>query len=112
MREKHSSELLGHLFAEVERAWRDRGDRALVYRLSREHPDLRDELYEFFEDLVLGPRPVADRRILEAETRVRQWLESTGFEMALIAAARGRSRETTTHSTGASDASSVSNPVQ
>jgi len=97
MMEDSSPELLGHLFAEIERAWRDRGDRALVYRLSREHPDLREDLHEFFEDLVLGPRTEADRYVLEAEARVHSWLVSTGFELALAAAVQARSHETTTY---------------
>jgi hypothetical protein len=97
MMEHSNPELLGHLFAEIERAWRDRGDRALVYRLSREHPNLRHDLHEFFEDLVLGPRAEVDRYVLDAETRVHSWLVSTGFDLALAAAVQARSHETTTH---------------
>jgi hypothetical protein len=42
-----------------------------------------EQLYEFFEDLVLGPADQpASKAMIEAEDRIDQWLESTGFDIA------------------------------
>src|SRR5258708_4596198 len=94
---------LGELFAEIEQAWLDRGDCMIVYRLSDQHPEFREFLYEFFEDLVLGPEEAPDSaKLVEAEDRLQQWLESTGFDIARhIAAQPGASSTTTVDSEGA-----------
>jgi hypothetical protein len=89
-------DFLAGLFAQIERAWLDRGDRKIVYQLSQEHPELRDELYEFFEDLVLGPGAVPSPEIYDSEERVHQWLQSSGLQIATTAAtAHARSNERT-----------------
>ena len=78
-------DLLTELFAQLERGWLDNQNRQLVYQLSEEHPDLQEELFEFFEDLVLEAeeQPVPED-VLEAEDRVHQWLLSAGSNIAQI----------------------------
>ena len=76
---------LAELFSQLERGWLDNQNRQLVYQLSGENPDLQEELFEFFEDLVLEAeeQPVAES-VLEAEDRVHQWLLSAGSNIAHI----------------------------
>jgi hypothetical protein len=91
MMEQMNLDVLSQLFAQIERAWFDNRDRTLVYRLSEQHPEFREQLYEFFEDLVLGPEECREPEIIEAEERVSHWLQSTGLKIAATAAARERS---------------------
>ena len=83
---QEADDLLTELFGQIERAWIDHHDRMLVYELSEKHPEFRDQLYEFFEDLVLGPSNQFNREIEEAEDRVHKWLQSSGIEIAKAAA--------------------------
>jgi hypothetical protein len=103
MKEQPTSELVEQLFAEIERAWIDRQDRTTVYKLADKHPEFRDELYEFFEDLVLGPGSEPSRDEREAEVKVADWLRSTGFGLARAAAsevqASGKTTATSTEVT-------------
>ncbi len=97
MKDQMNIDRLGELFAEIEQAWLDHGDRAIVYRLSEQHPEFRELLYEFFDDLVLGPEESLDSpNFVEAEDRVQQWLESTGFDIARQAATQPSTSSTTT----------------
>ena len=70
-------------------------DRTLVYRLAEKHPELREELYEFFEDLILGDSADVVPAIAEAEDRVAQWIRSSGVDVAIAAAKQKRHRTTT-----------------
>ena len=89
---------LGELFAQIERAWLDHHDRRIVHSLSEKYPEFREELCEFFEDLVLGPNKPAEE-ISKAEERVSQWIFSSGFEIATAASALSRSTPQTTGAT-------------
>lgn len=92
-------DLLGQLLGQIERAWIDRRDRMLVYELGERHPELRDHLYEFFEDLVLGPTNEVNAEIEAAENRVHKWLQSSGIEIAKAAAAQEWAMRVTNHPT-------------
>ncbi len=92
---------LSELFAQIERAWLDHRDRRMVRDLSEKYPEFRDELCEFFEDLVLGPGTPTDE-MAKAENRVSEWLSSTGLDIAAAAVTSARSSHgTTTASLGA-----------
>jgi len=86
---------LSELFAQIERAWLDHRDRRMVRDLSEKYPEFRDELCEFFEDLVLGPGTPTDE-MAKAENRVSEWLSSTGLDIAAAAVASARSSHGTT----------------
>ena len=74
---------LAELFARLERGWLDNQNRQLVYQLSEENPELQEELFEFFEDLLLeGEEQPVPQGVLEAEDRVHQWLVSSGSPIA------------------------------
>jgi hypothetical protein len=88
-------DLLSQLFAQIERAWFDDHDRTLVHRLSEEHPEFREQLYEFFEDIVVEPERQPSPEISEAEERVSEWLLSSGLDIGIGAAAQSRSSTTT-----------------
>jgi|SRR5882724_7077537 len=88
MKDTANIEFLIDLLGQVERAWLDRHDRMFVYKLSDKYPEFRDELLEFFEDLVLGSEKQTDRGLLEVEERVHQWLHSTGLDLAKKAASQ------------------------
>jgi hypothetical protein len=100
MKEQLTSELVESLFAEIERAWMDRRDRTIVYKLADLHPDFRDELYEFYEDLVLGASDVSPDDSGTADARVADWLRTTGFSIARAAAAEAQARASTTVAPG------------
>ncbi len=95
MKEQLTSELVESLFAEIERAWMDRRDRTIVYKLADLHPDLRDELYEFYEDLVLGASDGSSDDSGTADARVADWLRTTGFSIARAAAVEAQARAST-----------------
>lgn len=100
MKERLTAELIERLFAEIERAWMDRRDRAIVYKLAELHPDLRDELYEFYEDLVLGASDASSGDAAAVDARVADWLRTTGVGIARAAAAAAQARATTTATPG------------
>ena len=87
MKGDSNHELLSNLCSQIERAWVDDHNRLLVYELGQKHPEFRDELYEFFEDLVLGPG-TATIEIEEAEDRVDLWLQASSLEILRTAAAK------------------------
>ena len=116
MKDSGNIEGLSELFAQVERAWLDNHDRMLIYRLGNEYPEFRDELFEFFEDLVLGSEKQASQDMLEVEERVHQWLQSTGLDIAKAAAAqewakRVTSDPTSSPATTSADVGSASEKV-
>jgi hypothetical protein len=88
MKNNSDRDLLTELFGQIERAWVDRHDRMLVYELSEKYPEFRDQLYEFFEDIVLGPSEEVSSEMEEAEERVHHWLQSSGLDIAKAAAAQ------------------------
>lgn len=98
MKGDSNQELLSNLCSQIERAWVDDHNRLLVYELGQKHPDFRDELYEFFEDLVLGPG-TATIEIEEAEDRVDQWLQASSLEILRTAAAKELAMRGTTGAT-------------
>ncbi len=100
MKEQLTSELIEKLFAEIERAWMDRRDRTTVYKLADLHPELRDELYEFYEDLVLGASDVSSGDSAAADARVASWLGTKGFGIARAAAAEAQAGASTTLTPG------------
>lgn len=107
MTEKTNVELMNRLFGEIENAWRERKDRMVVYRLAQEHPTLRDELYEFFEDLVLGDSDEVSPDVADAEERVARWIQSSGLDIAVATARRERlhTPATTTRRSGVNEPS-------
>jgi len=98
MKGDSNQELLSNLCSQIERAWVDDHNRLLVYELGLKHPEFRDELYEFFEDLVLGPG-TATIEIEEAEDRVDQWLQASSLEILRTAAAKELAMRVTTGAT-------------
>jgi hypothetical protein len=92
-----SPELLEQLFAQIERAWSDHRDRTTVYTLAEAHPELRDDLYEFFEDLVLGAGEPSDE-VRHKEHAIAEWLRTSGLEMARTAAVAAQATGGTTSS--------------
>jgi hypothetical protein len=98
MKGDSNQELLSNLCSQIERAWVDDHNRLLVYELGQNHPEFRDELYEFFEDLVLGPG-TATIEIEEAEDRVDQWLQASSLEILRTAAAKELAMRVTTGAT-------------
>lgn len=97
MTSENEFDTLAELFAQIERAWLDRHDRHMVRDLSEKHPDLREQLYEFFADLVLGDESVgADTA--EADDRISRWLVSSGLDVAAEASVQARSNHETTRS--------------
>jgi hypothetical protein len=109
MTQKINVELMKQLFGEIENAWRNRKDRMLVYQLAEEHPSLRDELYEFFEDLVLGDSDEVSPEVADAEERVARWIQSSGVNIAVEAA---RLERVNTPATTTSRPGDVNDPVQ
>jgi hypothetical protein len=86
MKQNINLDILAELCGRLERAWQDRQDRTLVYKLSDEFPEYREDLHEFFADLILGPDIPSNEKIARAEDRVAQWLGSSAFELAMAAA--------------------------
>ncbi len=104
-------DLLAELLGQIERAWVDRHDRMLVYELSEKHPEFRDQLYEFFEDLVLGPSKDDSIEIEEAEERVHHWLQSSGLDIAKAAAAQEWAMRVTSDPTSSPAATSADDGI-
>ena len=67
----------------IERGWSLNRDSELVHALAAENPDLAEDLYEFFADLVdsEGRIEVPPEALAYAERRVKEWLDSEGHEM-------------------------------
>jgi hypothetical protein len=107
MKSNSDRDLLAELLGQIERAWVDHHDRMLVYELSEEHPEFRDHLYEFFEDLVLGPSKEVSREIEEAEERIHQWLQSSGLDIAKAAAAQEWAMRVTSDQTSSPTETSI-----
>jgi hypothetical protein len=97
MTKQKNLDLLAGLCAQIERAWIDHHDRKLVYQLSELHPELSEELHEFFEDLVLGPVDDPTGEFTNAEQNISQWLQNFGLELA-TAGARGTTSSATSTS--------------
>lgn len=110
MTEQINPELLSELFAQIERAWLDDGDRKLVYKLSEKYPHLREQLYEFFEDLVIEPERDPTVEMIKAEDRVNHWLRSSGINIAMAAAAQARSLTTSSEALADSSCSPSEKP--
>lgn len=83
------------LMEEIESAWTARRDNTLVHELAAKHPDLAEELYLFFADVVGVPEALGDKpeRLGAIAQRIEKWVESEGFTLA--AAARSSATETT-----------------
>jgi hypothetical protein len=66
-----------------ERGWSLNRDSEVVHALAAENPDLAEDLYEFFADLVdsEGGIVVPPEALAYAERRVKEWLDSEGHEM-------------------------------
>jgi hypothetical protein len=96
MEAQTKAQLMNQLFAEIEQGWRRRRDRTLVYRFAETHPELRDELYEFFEDLVVGDMGRVSSETADAEESIAKWIRSSGVDLAIAAAKHERPRTTTT----------------
>jgi hypothetical protein len=110
MNEQINLDMLAELCGQLERAWQDRQDRTLVYELSDQFPQYREDLYEFFEDLILGPAGHSNEKISQAEDRVAQWLGSAAFD--LVVAAAGATPTSPTTQQTASTQTSESEPRQ
>jgi hypothetical protein len=94
-----NSDQLAQLLAKIERAWLDNGDRTLVYQLASAYPECSEELHEFFEDLVLHR---TDRKkedeLAKTEDHLANWLNMSGFDIALSSAASTNNETSTTTS--------------
>jgi hypothetical protein len=71
----------------------------VVYHLAQEYPAVRDELYEFFEDLVLGDGDEVSADVADAEERVAQWIQSSGLDIAAATARHERLHTSATTTT-------------
>ena len=90
-------EKLAELCARIERGWLDHRDRLLVENLSEQYPEFREELTGFFTDLVLGEELPAKEQG-KVDERIRAWLDSAGFDIAMKALQESRSGGRTTSS--------------
>jgi hypothetical protein len=107
-RDSNNELLLMTLCSQIERAWVDDHNRLLVYELGEKYPEFVDELYEFFEDLVLEPGPTTSETE-EALDRVDQWLKASSLEILRTAAAKEWSERVTT---GATSSVANTNPAE
>lgn len=89
-------EIRDEVFAKLEAAWIGRRDATAVDRLAAEHPELSEELYEFFADMVLGE---ADPRAPEGVSRwdAQAWLEREGHRIGREAAEAARGQNQPPH---------------
>lgn len=103
-----NEELRNHLYAQIETEWNENRNADLVDELAFRHPELANDLYEFFALIVeieLDNENDADGGAEdESEDELNDWLESEGFELALRASAEACSAvsSSTTHSDAAS----------
>ncbi len=69
---------------EIELAWNETMDDSVVHRLAAEHPELADELYSFFADVVEAEHHVGRPRpeFAELDRKVREMLEGARHESA------------------------------
>src|SRR5271166_6472657 len=77
--------VLNDLLAQIDRAWMDHKDRAIVDRLSKEHPEFGEDLHDFFADLILGSDEQLDRDRSTAEDNVHAWVVRSGLDIARAA---------------------------
>jgi hypothetical protein len=89
-------ELLNRLRLDIERAWNQSEDDEMVHVLARKHPELSEDLYEFFADIV-AMSFASELAATNGEDRMTAWLESGGF--AKIAQARREAKTSSTPST-------------
>lgn len=84
MVDTNGGELLYRLTEKIERAWNERRDYEIVHRLADEHPELANELYEFFADVFEADdqidRPRPERA--EMDAAVLAWLREEGYTLA------------------------------
>lgn len=81
---KQKEDLLLELMEEIELAWNERGDVETVHRLAAEHPEVMEELYEFFADLMEARDDLGRERseYSDLDRRIRDYLEREGFQRA------------------------------
>lgn len=91
-RDTQNEELRNHLCAQIETEWNENRNADLVDELAFQHPEMANELYEFFALLVEielenenGGNGVGAED--ESDDDLAGWLESEGFEIALRASA-------------------------
>lgn len=103
-------QLMSELCAAIERAWSSNHDEAIVHRLAAEYPQLSEELYEFFADVVaMTLQPDEARPELTAvDDRMRDWLERQGFQE--IAAAHRRVNHSATPTSSITPAATAKTP--
>lgn len=96
---KINSEQLAQLLAKIERAWLDNGDCTLVYELAGSYPECSEELHEFFEDLILhSTDPKNEGELAKTEDHLANWLNTSGFDIALSSAVSANNETSTTTS--------------
>lgn len=67
----------------IERGWSLRRDPDVVHLLAAENPDLAEDLYEFFADLIDSEDgdDALPEAVAETGRRVKEWLDAEGYEM-------------------------------
>lgn len=106
MKEEESINLVDRLCGQIEGAWREEHNRFLVMRLAQEYPEIAEELYDFFDALVLAPHRAVQKESLASEARIHAWLMSDGIEVALRA-----SRELKSSASSSTSSPSSSAPI-
>jgi hypothetical protein len=96
-------DVLPQLLEEIERAWNARGDHEVVHRLAQEHPELIEDLYEFFADLMDSRTDLGRERseYADLDRRVKDYLGREGHERAAAARQAVAAAVTRTDSTAA-----------
>lgn len=89
-----NEELKDHLFSRIEIEWGKNRNDNIVDQLAAEHPELAIDLYEFFALLIglelddkEGNGTEEDDGDQVADEKMKNWLETEGFEIAMTAAA-------------------------
>lgn len=87
-RKDDTEDLLPRLWEEIERAWNTRRDHEVVHRLAAKYPDLAEDLYEFFADVVEAGDDLGRLRpeYADRDRKVREYLQREGYERAVAAA--------------------------
>lgn len=108
-----ATDLFQQLIVQLEHAWNRNREDQLVDRLAAEHPELAEQLYEFFADLVEADleldRPRPD--LAAADERARQWLEREGYRKASAARSAAAVEKTPTPTAATTGPSSSPEPV-
>jgi hypothetical protein len=110
---RNDQEQLFDLMEQIERAWMERSDHALVDRLAAQHPAFAEKLYSFFATVVDAPDELDRLRpeLAEQSRRIRDWLhEDGGFAIAAAAAATETESTETAPVTGEGTPESPSTP--